>query len=106
MILFLWYFPLYLLTLLLWVLLRRRAYKVSPWFFAYAAFGVAASVARFVTHSYPRPYYATYWITEAIFCVLGVLAMCEVSRSSLGDLPRAWWVRLIFPFILLSSVGL
>ena len=106
MILFLSYIPLYLLALLLWVLLRRRAYLVSPCFFAYAAFGVAASVARFVTHSYPRPYYATYWITEAIFCILGVLAMYEVSRSSLGDLPRAWWVHLIFPFILLSSVGL
>jgi hypothetical protein len=48
-----------LLALLLWVLLLGRAYKAAPWFFAYVAFGVAASGARFVTHNHPRPYFAT-----------------------------------------------
>jgi len=40
------YIPLGLLALLLWALVRRRAYKVYPWFFTYVAFGVAADVAR------------------------------------------------------------
>ena len=87
MILFLWYLPLLLLALLLWVMLRRRAYKVSPCFFAYAAFGVAADLARFVAHNHPHPYFATYWITEAGYCLLGILAMYEVLRSALGNLP-------------------
>src|ERR1700692_2916379 len=106
MILFLSYLPLWLLALLLWVLLRRHAYQVSPFFFAYAAFGVAASVARFVAHNHPHPYFATYWITEAVFCILGILAMYEVLRSTLGNLPRARWAHFIFPFILLASVAL
>jgi len=106
MILFLWYLPLWLLALLLWVLLRRRAYRVSPWFFAYVAFGVVADVARFVTHNRPRPYFATYWISEAGYCLLGVLAMYEVIRSVLGNLPRAWWSHLLFPATLLAGIGL
>lgn len=104
--LFLSYVPLWLLALLLWVLLRRRAYRVFPWFFAYVAFGVAASVARFVTHNQPRPYFATYWISEAGYCLLGVMAMYEVIRSVLGNLPRAWWSHLLFPAILLAGIGL
>lgn len=106
MMLFLSYLPLWLLALLLWVLLRRRAYRVSPCFFAYAAFGVAASVARFLVHNHPHPYFATYWITEAGYCLLGIVAMYEVLRDVLSDLPRAWWVHLIFPMILVTSIGL
>jgi hypothetical protein len=106
MSLFLSSLPSWLLALLLWVMVRRQAYKVSPCFFAYVAFGVAACVARFVTHNHPRPYFATYWITEALFCLLGILAMYEVIRSALGNLPRAWWSHLIFPAILLVSIGL
>jgi hypothetical protein len=106
MILFLSYLPLWLLAVLLWVLLRRRAYQVYPCFFSYAAFGVAASVARFVAHSHPHPYFATYWITEAVFCILGILSMYEVVRSALGNLPRARWAHSIFPMILMASVAL
>jgi len=106
MILFLSYIPLWLLALLLWVLLRRRAYLVCPWFFAYAVFGVVSDATRFVTHNYPHSYFATYWITEAGYCLLGILAMYEVLSSALGKLPSSWWVHLIFPFILLTSLGL
>jgi hypothetical protein len=106
MILFLSYLPLWLLALLLWVLLRRRAYEVSPCFFVYAAFGVAAGVARFVAHNHPHPYFATYWLTEAGYCLLGILAMYEVLRSALGNLPRTLWAHSIFPLILLASVAL
>jgi hypothetical protein len=106
MILFLSYIPLWLLALLLWVLLRQRAYKVSPCFFAYAAFGLVASLARFAIHNYQHIYFATYWISEAIFCVLGILTMFEVMRSAFCGLPRACWVHLIFPFILFASAGL
>jgi hypothetical protein len=106
MIVFLLYLPLWLLALLLWVLLRKRAYSSCPYFFVYVAFGVAASVARFIAKGYPAPYYATYWITEAGYCLLGILAMYEVCHVTLGELPRAWWARLIFPVILLTSIGL
>jgi hypothetical protein len=101
-----WYIPLGLLVLLLWILLRRRAYKVSPWFFAYVAFAVAAGAVRFAVHTHQHPYYATYWITEAVYDLLGILVMYEVLRTVLGSLTRAWWARLIFPIVLVAGAGL
>ena len=100
------YIPLGLLALLFWVLLRRRAYRVYPWFFVYSAFAVAAGVARFVVHNQPHPYHATYWITEAGYDLLGILVMYEVLRTVLGNLTRAWWARLIFPAVLIAGVGI
>jgi hypothetical protein len=101
-----WCIPLGLLVLLLWVLLRRHAYKVCPCFFSYAAFGVGSESARFVALNHPHAYFATYWITEAGYCLLGILAMYEVLRVVLGNLTHAGWARLIFPAVLLAGVGL
>jgi hypothetical protein len=101
-----WHIPLGLLALLLWVLFRRRAYKECPWFFVYAAFALAAGVARFLVHNRPSPYYATYWGTEAGYDVLGVLVMYEVLRTVFGSLARARWARLIFPLALVAGIAL
>jgi hypothetical protein len=101
-----WYIPLVLLAVLLWVLLRRRAYKICPWFFAYVAFAVAAGAGRFTVRGHPSTYYATYWITEAGYDVLGVVVMYEVFRSVLRNLTRTGWGRLIFPASLLLGIGM
>jgi len=105
-LIFLTYIPLGLLTLLLWTLVRRGAYVVVPCFFGYTAFAVVADVARFAVHNYTHAYYLTYWITEAVYDVLGVLVMYEVLRTVLGNLTRAWWARLVFPAILVSGLGI
>jgi hypothetical protein len=104
MIALVWYIPLLLLAGLLCTLIWRHAYRISPYFFAYVVFGVTADVARFVTHNHPRPYYATYWITEAGYDLLGILVMYEVLRTVLGSLARASWTRLVFPAVVLTSV--
>jgi hypothetical protein len=100
------YIPLGLLTVLLCVLLKQRTYRPCPYFFAYAAFAVAAGGARFAVHGRTHPYYLTYWITEAGYDLLGMLVMYEVLRSVLGTLTRAKWSRLIFPTVLLTSIVL
>jgi hypothetical protein len=102
--LFLWSIPHWLLAVLLCLMLRNRAYKACPWFFAYVGFGVAADVARLVTHNHPHPYFATYWLTEAGYDVLGILVMYELIRMVLRNLIRTWWGRLIFPAALLVGV--
>jgi len=102
--LFLRYFPLGLLALLFFLMLRNRSYKVCPWFFAYVAFGVGADLARFATHNHPHPYYATYWITEAGYCLLGIFVMHEVFRAVLRA--RMWWTYVIFPAIVVAAVAL
>ena len=103
---FVTYIPLALLLLLLWTLIRVRAYRVVPCFFAYTSFAVAADATRFVFHNYYEAYYATYWITEAGYDVLGVIVMYEVFRSVLQNLTRTWWGQLIFPASLLLGIGM
>ena len=98
--------PSCLLVVLLGVLIRRRALVTLPGFFAYAAFAVAADIARFLTHGNQRTYYPTYWITEAVYDLLGILVMYEVLRTVLGSLTRAWWARLIFPAVLVLGIGM
>jgi hypothetical protein len=99
-----WYIPLGLLAILLGLLLRDRAYKVCPWFFAYVAFGVAADVARFLVRNHSHAYKDTYWITEAGYCLMGVMVMHEVFRAVLRA--RLWWTYLIFPAIVLAAFAL
>ena len=103
---FLTYFPLALLVLLLWTLLRRRAYRTVPCFFAYAAFAVAADVARFAVHNHHDLYYATYWITEAGYDALGILVMYEVLHTVLGSVTTVSRSRLIFTAVFIAGVGL
>ena len=100
------FIPSCLLVALLGLLVRRCVYATLPCFFAYAAFAVGADLARFLVHSHPGAYYATYWITEAGYDLLGILVMYEVLRAVLGGLTRAWWARLIFPAVLLAGVVL
>src|SRR5271170_5923062 len=100
----LWYIPLGLLALLLFLMLRNHAYKVCPWFVVYVAFAVAAGVARFVVRNHRDPYFATYWTTEAGYDVLGILVMHEVFHIVLRA--RLWWIRIIFPAVVLAGIGL
>ena len=102
----LWYIPSGLLALLLFLMLRNRAYKVCPWFFIYVAFGVGATVARFAARSSPGTYYATYWITEAGYCLLGILSMYEVFRVIIRYLAPRWWTHLIFPGVVIAGTSL
>jgi hypothetical protein len=101
---FLTYIPLVLLVRLLLTLVRAHAYRRVPCFFAYAAFAVAADVARFAVRNYRATYYDTYWITEAGYDLLGVLVMYEVLRTVLGNLTRARLAQLLFPVLVVASV--
>jgi hypothetical protein len=99
------YIPLWLLALLLWILFRKRSYRVCPFFFSYVAFGVSADVTRLVARLFLSPaiYAPTYWLTEAGYCLLGIFAMYEVVHTSLLSLPRAWRICTII-VILVASV--
>lgn len=101
-----WYIPTPLLLLLVFVLVRRQAYRAFPWFFSYAVFATASDTLRFFARSHTSLYHSVYWTTEAGYGALGILVMYEVFRTVLGSLSRRWWVRLIFPAILVASMGL
>jgi hypothetical protein len=103
---FLTYIPLALLMLLLWTLVRVRAYRLVPCFFLYTVFAVAADGARLAVHNYHDTYFATYWISEAGYDVLGILVMYELIRTVLRSLVHTSWGRLIFPSAVLAGVVL
>jgi hypothetical protein len=103
---FLQYVPLALLAVLLFLMLRNRAYKVCPVFFAYVAFGAGADMARFITDGHKSAYFATYWTTEAGYCLLGILVMYELLRMALRSLARKRWARPIFLMALVMGVAL
>ena len=106
MSLFLQTIPQWLMAALLYLLFRRRAYRVCPCFFAYTTFGVIADMARFITRNHPHPFYATYWISEAGYDLLGILVMYELVHTVLENLSPSRWSRLIFPAVVVASVSL
>src|ERR1700683_1620078 len=100
-----WYTSTPLMMLLLYLLVRRGAYRPFPWFFAYVVFGVATSGVRFVLHGWPRLYYFGYWSTDVGYWLLGIMAMYEVFRIVLEEL-SVWWARFVFPAALVAGVVL
>jgi hypothetical protein len=99
------FIPSCFLVALLVLLVRRRVYATLPCFFAYATFAVCADLARFLARNHGA-YYATYYISETGYDVLGVLVMYEALRTVLASVTRVWWVRLIFPAVLLAGIVL
>jgi hypothetical protein len=86
------------------MLIRRKAQRSFPFFFAYTAFGIVASIARFATRDHVRPYFWAYWITDAIYIILATATLFEISRSVFRNVMRVWWRLLFFPGIIAVSI--
>jgi hypothetical protein len=102
----LWWGAIPLQAVLLYVLVRKRSFRTFPWFFVYTAFAVAAGVGRFLVRDNHSFYSRVYWITEAIYPLLGIAVMYEVFRNVFRNFNRLWWFPPIFPVVALLSLGL
>lgn len=100
------YLPLVLQSALLLLLLRRHAVKSFPFFALYTVFSVAVSVLRFVASSHELMYFYVYWISDAIYALLGVAVLYEVLTGVLKSLMRFAWLRFTFPVAVLVTMGL
>jgi len=100
------YTPTLLMLALVCVLVQRRAHHQFPCFFTYAVFAVVADLARFSVRSNPDVYFYAYWVTEAVYDVLGVALMYEVFQKVFGGLVKVWWARLVFPCIVAAGIAL
>ena len=63
------------LAVILW---QRGLHRVFRFFFSYTVFAVAALVLRFVVQASYHAYFISYWITEAGYAILGLLAILEL----------------------------
>lgn len=100
------YLPSLLLAVLAWRLIQIRAYKPFPWFFSYIVYAIATDAARFLVRNHATLYFRTYWLTEAGHLILITVVLYEVFRRMALAQNRIWWLKLMFPMLILLSVGL
>lgn len=77
---------------------RRGAYRRYPFFFAYTAFAVAAEVTKFALYN-PRSwtYFWLAWGSEALYVVLGFLAVFEVFGHVFQAFNHLAWFKFLLP---------
>ena len=100
------YLPLLLQAVLLGMLVRSRAFRVFPYFFLYTVFSVAATGLRFAVQNHEELYFYVYWISDALYAVLGVAVLYEVLSGVLRNLMRFGWLRIVFPVAVLLTMAL
>jgi hypothetical protein len=94
--------------LAIWIvgaMFRSRIHSRFPWFLAYVISLIVIGVLRFSVASNYRLYFWAFWITEAIYAGLAVLALHEVFRQVfLGFYLRYRGFRLLFPCVLAGTL--
>jgi hypothetical protein len=95
-----WLVPPLLQSCLAVVMLRRGAHKIYRFFFAYTVFAVAAELTKFALYQPGRNtwvYFWASWGSEAIYAVLGFLAIYEVFDHVFENFRAFGWFKLLLP---------
>lgn len=79
------------------IFIHRGLYREFPFFFSYLSCSILATAARLMVGSNYRTFFIVYWITEAAYATLALLALHEVFRRVFAAFYLFWWFRLIFP---------
>jgi hypothetical protein len=83
------------------IAMRRRSLEQRfPYFFAYVASLVGIGILRFIALGDYRVYFWVFWVSEAIYASLALLALHEVFRQIfLGFYLQYRWFRVLFPYV-------
>jgi hypothetical protein len=73
------------------ILLKRRAYRTLPLFFTYTLFSLVAEITALAVHQNAWKYFYVYWSAEAIYAVLGFMAIYEAFRRVFWHFYLMWW---------------
>lgn len=87
--------PIILLPLAV-VIYRRKLHKEFPFFFAYSLYASIAGILREVLPQRRFGYFVFYWMTEAIYGILGLFVISEVLRH-LFPIEHYRWSRWLLP---------
>ena len=86
-----------LLLLVAAELLWKRLYVRFPIFLAYLVCAVTVGVGRMVmSRGEPGTYFYFFWATEALYAILGLLAIYEAFNQMFRPLYAIWWFRGLF----------
>jgi hypothetical protein len=94
-------------TWLAFLLVRRRAYKIFPFFFTYTLFAIVAELCKSAVAQYSQhtmKYFYFYWGAEAIYAVLGFLAIHEVFRCVFENFTSLPWFKFLLPVVGLAML--
>lgn len=92
------------LALLLW---KTRMHWRFPFFFIYVLSIVVIEGTRFCVIGQYRTLFFVFWISEAIYAVLGVLALFEVFRKVFFGFYMGFaWFRALFPATALLALAI
>ena len=97
--------PIALQSVLLFLLVWRQPRHSFPWFVAYTAFSIAATIARLATLQNASVYYYVYWGGEIVYAVLALMALFEVFHSMFRNYLGFWWFRPLFPLAVLITIA-
>src|SRR5262249_1658608 len=90
--------PAAVLLVLLVLFIRRRFYRGFPFFFGYISFALLSAALRWSVRNAPLSYFLIYWVTEAMYGILALLALNEVFKHLFElDYREHWWFRLWLP---------
>lgn len=87
------------------ILLRRGLHREFFFFFTYALFDCVASVVRFVALSGDVAYFYAYWTTEALYSILGLLAILQVFPHVLKSFSQATIFRIAMWTVVLLMIA-
>jgi hypothetical protein len=94
--------------LAIWIvraMFKNRIHSRFPWFLAYVASLIVIGGVRFSVANNYRLYFWVFWITEAIYAGLAILALHEVFHQMfLGFYLRYRGFRLLFPCVLAGAL--
>ena len=101
--------PPVLQTCLIFLLVRRRAFRTFPFFFIYTVFAVLAELCKFAVvreHQSSLAYFYLYWGAEAVYAVLGFLAIHEVFRHVFENFNSFPWFKFLLPIVGVIMLGI
>jgi hypothetical protein len=96
----LWLIPPVLQTWLAILMAARGTWNKFRFFFAYTVFAVIAEITKFVLYHPDKNTWAYFWASwgcEAIYAVLGFLAIYEVFRHVFENFHHFAWLKLLLP---------
>lgn len=78
----------------------RGTYRRFRFFFVYTLFAIVAEITKFILYDPNRNTWTRFWITwglEAIYAVLGFLAIYEVFRYVFENFQHIAWFKFLLP---------
>lgn len=96
-------------TCLIFLLIRRRVYKSFPFFLIYTLFAVIAETSKLALlqgRQNTLQYFYLYWGAEAVYAVLGFLAIYEVFRRVFENFNSLPGFKFLLPAAGLIMLGI